>query len=173
MSKKWLCLAILALLWACLAGCTLFPGQQNPGVIAATPEPVQPAGIQTPLLARSPVVRTALPVENSSLDLTPSLKTGEPDLKEASLQTQTETVASARKDLAQRLGISVGEISILSVINQEYSSDAFYCRTTKGRIAKNETALLISGETILLQAHGIHYEYHANDPLVFYCRQLP
>jgi hypothetical protein len=104
--------------------------------------------------------------------LTPSPKAGEPGLKGQVIQTQKETVESARKDLAQRLGISIEDVFVLSVIGQEYSPEAFYCRVTKGRIAKDEPTLSISGDTILLEARGSRYEYHANAPLVIYCRKL-
>jgi hypothetical protein len=128
--------------------------------------------MQMPATTQALAATLVLLVENSSFELTPSPKTGEPGFIEQVVQTQKEMVESARTDLAQRLGISVEDVSVLSVIGQEYSLEAFYCRTTKGRIARDEPPLVISGETILLQAGGIRYEYHANDPLVIYCRQL-
>ena len=172
MSMKWIWLAMWVLLWAGMAGCTQVPSRQNAVPSAALTEPAQPAGKQTPVPMQAPAAITVLPVENSPIDLTPSPVTTEPGLKERVVQAQKEMVESARKDLAQKLGISVEDVAVLSVIGQEYSLDAFYCRTTKGRIARDEPALVISGETILLQAGGRRYEYHANDPLVIYCRQL-
>ena len=172
MSMKWIWLAMWALLWAGMAGCTQVPSRQNAVPSAALTEPAQPAGKQTPVPTQAPVVSTVLPVENSPIDLTPSPGTTEPGLNERVVQAQKETGESARKDLAQKLGISVEDVAVLSVIGQEYSLDAFYCRTAKGRIAKEDPPQLISGETILLQAGGRRYEYHANEPLVIYCRRL-
>ena len=172
MSRKLLWLTMWALLWAGIAGCAQNPSRQNAVPSTAPTEPAQRAGKQSPVPMQAPAAITVLPVENSPIDLTPSPVTTEPGLKERVVQAQKEMVESARKDLAQKLGISVEDVAVLSVIGQEYSLDAFYCRTTKGRIARDEPALVISGETILLQAGGRRYEYHANDPLVIYCRQL-
>jgi hypothetical protein len=79
---------------------------------------------------------------------------------------------TAKQDLAQRLGIAPDEIKVIAVIDQEYSTDAFYCRTTKERIGKEESPQVISGQTILLGTSGYRYEYHANDQEVIFCRPL-
>jgi len=85
----------------------------------------------------------------------------------------TETVKFAKDDLARRLGIGTEVIDVVAVIGQEFSADAFYCRVTKARIARDESPATISGETILLSAAGQKYEYHASDETVIFCRQLP
>jgi hypothetical protein len=172
MSKKWLCLAAWALMWAGMAGCAQDFSRQTAKPPAPPSQTAQPAGKPTLTSALVSATTTVLPLENAPLDLTPSPQTAGPVLQGPLKQTQKETVESARKDLAQRLGISVEAVTVLSVIGQDYSSDAFYCRTTKGRISRDEPALVISGETILLEVRGSRYEYHANDPLVVYCRQL-
>jgi hypothetical protein len=138
MSMKWIWLAMWALLWAGMAGCVQVPSRQNAVPSTAPIEPAKPAGKQTPAPTQAPAAITVLPVENSSIDLTPSPMTGEPGLKERVVQAQKEMVESARKDLAEKLNISVEDVAVLSVIGQEYSLDAFYCRTTKGRIARDE-----------------------------------
>jgi hypothetical protein len=79
----------------------------------------------------------------------------------------------AREDLAQRLGISADTIFVVAVIYQEFSRNAFYCRTTKERISRDERSAVVSGESILLDAAGRTYEYHASDRTVIFCRQLP
>ena len=83
-----------------------------------------------------------------------------------------ETVRIAREDLARRLSISVDAIDVVAVIGQQFPADAFYCRTTKERIAKDESPVVIPGESILLSAAGRRYEYHASDQTVIFCRQL-
>jgi hypothetical protein len=171
MRFKWLFLGMCALLCAGISGCsqaTLLPDAYP---ITAPPATAQPAGIHTPAPGLASPAFTATPVENSTIISTLS-ETVAPGLKELLLQTQKETVESARKDLAQRLGLSVDDISVLSVIGLEFSPEAFYCRTAKGRIAKEESPQVISGETILLAAQGDRYEYHASHPLVIFCRQL-
>ena len=172
MGTKCLWLLTGVLLLAGIAGCAQAPGPDNAYPIAASPEPVQPAVLQTSSPVQAPPVLTVLPVESSPLVPTLSPSTSMPGLKESLLQASKETVVSARKDLAQRLGLSIEQVTVISVIGQEYTPDAFYCRTAKGRIAKDAPEQIISGETILLQAQGNRYEYHANDPLVVYCRQL-
>jgi hypothetical protein len=88
------------------------------------------------------------------------------------LGKSTEGVQLAKEDLARRLGVSVESITVDAVIGQEFSTEAFYCRTTKDRIARDESPAVISGESILLSASGRRYEYHANGPTVVFCRPL-
>jgi hypothetical protein len=85
----------------------------------------------------------------------------------------TESVKLAQQDLAQKLGVSVDSITVLAVIGQEFSTDAFNCQTSKERIAKDESSTVISGESILLSASGRRYEYHASGQTVIFCRSLP
>ena len=85
----------------------------------------------------------------------------------------TETIELAKEDLAQKLGIPVDSIAVVVVLRQEFSTDAFYCRTTKERISRDEPPAVVSGESILLSATGRRYEYHASDQTVIFCRQLP
>jgi hypothetical protein len=84
-----------------------------------------------------------------------------------------ENVKSASRDLAQKLGISVNDITISTIIGEEFSTIAFYCKTTKDRIAKDDPPAVISGFTILLNASGRRYEYHASGQTVVFCRPLP
>jgi hypothetical protein len=173
MRNNWLWLVISALIWTGLAACAQVAVRSGAYPAAASPVPAQPAAKLTSVPLQAPVATQASPVEKSSIGLTPSSETARPGLKERLLQTQKETAQSAIKDLAHRLDLSVEDITVLSVIGQEYSTDAFYCRTAKGRIAKEEPPQLISGETILLEAQGSRYEYHANGQLAAFCRQLP
>jgi len=131
-------------------------------------EPTQQAGKQTP---ESDAI-TVLPVESSSIELTPSHVTTQPAMLDQIARTQSENSEPARKDLAQRLGIPVEEISVLSVIGQEFSKIAFYCQNSKDRIAKVEPEIVISGNVILLEARGNRYEYHVSSQEVVYCRRL-
>ncbi len=81
-------------------------------------------------------------------------------------------VRLAKKDLGKRLSVSVDSITVVAVIGQEFSSDAFYCRATKERIARDPAPEVMSGESILLSAAGRRYEYHASGQTVIFCRPL-
>jgi hypothetical protein len=83
-----------------------------------------------------------------------------------------DNVKMAKQDLAKRLGISVDGITATGVIGQEFSINAFYCRTAKDRIAKEDAPAAISGFVILLSASGQRYEYHASGQTVIFCRPL-
>ncbi len=82
-------------------------------------------------------------------------------------------VTQAEQDLAQRLRLPVDGIRVIAVVVQEFSTEAFYCRTTKERIAKEVPSEVMSGESILLSASGRRYEYHASGQTVVFCRPLP
>ena len=81
-------------------------------------------------------------------------------------------VRLAKEDLGKRLRVSVDSITVVAVIGQEFSTDAFYCRATKERIARDPAPELISGQTILLSVSGRRYEYHASGQMVIFCRPL-
>jgi hypothetical protein len=84
----------------------------------------------------------------------------------------TGYVTWAKQDLARRLGIAVDGITVAAVIGQEFSSDAFHCRTTKERIAREADPVVISGFVILLSTSGRRYEYHASGQTELFCRPL-
>jgi hypothetical protein len=81
-------------------------------------------------------------------------------------------IEKAKQDLSQRLGISVDGVTVSTVIRQEFSTNAFYCRATKDRIAKDESPAVIPGVSILLRASGRRYEYHASEQTIIFCRPL-
>jgi hypothetical protein len=83
-----------------------------------------------------------------------------------------ESVKLARQDLAHRLGVSVDSVTVAAVIGQEFSMDAFNCRTAKERISKEDSPQVVSGLSILLRASGRRYEYHASGQTVIFCRPL-
>ena len=83
-----------------------------------------------------------------------------------------QAVTQAREDLARRLGVPVESVTVDAVIGQEFSADAFYCRTSKDRIARDESPQVMSGQSILLSALAHRYEYHASGQTVIFCRPL-
>ena len=84
-----------------------------------------------------------------------------------------DLIEKAKEDLAQRLGVSVDSITVAVVIGQEFSTDAFNCKTSKERITKEDPPQVVSGQSILLSASGHRYEYHASGETVIFCRLLP
>ncbi len=84
-----------------------------------------------------------------------------------------QVVTQAREDLARRLRVPVDSVAVDAIIGQEFSTDAFYCRTSKDRIARDESPQVMSGQSILLTASAHRYEYHASGQTVIFCRPLP
>jgi hypothetical protein len=84
----------------------------------------------------------------------------------------TESIALAKDDLAQRLGIPSDSITVVAVISQEFPANTFYCQTSKERISREESVVEIVGKTILLNAAGHRYEYHASGQTVVFCRRV-
>lgn len=83
-----------------------------------------------------------------------------------------ESVKSARQDLARKLGVAADDVTVIAVIGEEFSTNAFYCRTAKERTARDDPPAVKSGFTILLKASGRRYEYHASGQTVIFCRPL-
>jgi hypothetical protein len=119
--------------------------------------------------------------EDSGTNTSNQVPTTSPALVKQLAQIQTltppgdqtiENVKLASHELAQRLGIPVNDITVSAVIGEDFSTIAFYCKTTKDRIAKDDPPAVISGFTILLNASGRRYEYHASGQTVVFCRPL-
>ncbi len=87
--------------------------------------------------------------------------------------SSSESVRLAREDLAHRLGLPLESVTATSVIGQEFSREAFYCQATKERAPKEEPPADMAGFSIVLQAAGRRYEYHASGATIAFCRPLP
>ncbi len=103
--------------------------------------------------------------------------TGSPDMSATqvllSLDDESkESVRLAKEDLARRLRVQIDSITVSAVIGQEFSTNAFYCRELKDRIARDDAPAAISGLSILLRVSGHGYEYHAGDGTVIFCWPL-
>lgn len=120
----------------------------------------------------------ASPISKPLSTLAPAQSTQEDNTMNSTLPIPSTSgleglIEKAKEDLAQRLGTPVDSITVAAVIGQEFSTDAFYCRTSKEQIPKEEPPLVVSGQSILLSALGRRYEYHASDQTVIFCRPLP
>ena len=154
---------ILTSMVSCGPGAPLAPG--DTGII---PPATKPATVAEPT---EPQRGTVVPISPSQVITENKTMSGQvqPLLGDES----TESAKLAKQDLAQKLGVSVDSITVVAVIGLEFSTDAFYCRATKDRIAKDESPAAMSGWSILLSASGHRYEYHASGPTVIFCRPLP
>jgi hypothetical protein len=189
MSKhRWIQLMVGGLIVVSLTGCSSLPAQpatdasatphlQAPTstaiVSTVTQEPTRLPGVQPSPPAVTVQQWTAVPIapaQTITKEKTMSSDTPFP----APLDPGSQSfVKQAKEDLARRLGVSVDSITVGAVIGQEFSVDAFNCRTSKERIARDESPAVISGQSILLSASGRRYEYHASGQTVIFCRPLP
>jgi hypothetical protein len=135
--------------------------------------------IQVSLVNCSPVAVPA-PVDTSTSPSTqsptpnPTIMT-EPTRPEVQVpfgEELIESVRLAKQDLVRRLGVSLVDITVTVIIGEEFSINAFYCRSTKDRIAKDDPPAVISGSSILLSVSGHRYEYHASGQTVIFCRPI-
>ena len=138
----------------------------------------EPASI-FPIQASTSVAKPTEPQQGTSV---PSSRTQARNENDAVSKTQTqpnfgddatESIELAKQDLAQRLGVSVDSITVVAVINQEFSKDAFYCQASKERIVKEESPQAMSGLSIVLNTANRQYEYHASDQTVAFCQTMP
>jgi hypothetical protein len=144
---------------------------------------ILPAGlillIQVSLVNCSPVAVPA-PVDTSTSPSTrsptpsPTMLTGptRPEVQLPFGEEPTESVRLAKQDLVKRLGVSNVDITVNAIIGEEFSTNAFYCRSTNDRIAKDDPPAVISGYSILLSVSGHRYEYHASGQTVIFCRPI-
>jgi len=181
--RKWMGLLIGALMAVSLFGCSQVPVTKSNAEVArapslGTPSPRVESTTSQPAAEAHASLGTAVPTPSSTPMPTRQQVAQEqplvvnPTTLIPSDPTVHRLVEQAKEDLALRLGIPVDGIAIISVIRQRFSTDAFFCRTTKARNAKDESPAIVSGESILLSAQGRRYEYHASDETVIFCREL-
>jgi len=182
MKRKWLRMAAsaLALTGVALAGCGQQGGRQLEYPSFQPTQATQPDGAATAASTQQAALAGTAALESvqapgisvtateATTTLTPRVQLGKLDTS----QVSKEVAEKAKADLAEKLGIPASEITVVLVIHQEFTPDGFYCRTNKGRTSQEEPTVVISGETILLEAQGSRYEYHAADQLATFCRQL-
>jgi len=132
--------------------------------ITKSPVPSAPPG-QSPLATAVPISSTPTALKEESVAVNPTL----PFPSDPAVQ---KLVVQAKDDLARRLDIPAGDVALLAVFRQRFPPDGFYCRPTKARAARDESPVVVSGESIILSAQGRKYEYHADQQSVVFCREL-
>ena len=163
-----LILFILASLIGCGPRARFAPGgdgSQSSTQGPSTPETIPEESMETQPRTVATISPTQVMTATKSMSETPLLS--------PLGHVAAESIKLAKLDLAQRLGIEVDGITASAFIGQEFSADAFYCRTAKDRVAKDDAPAVISGFSILLSTSGRRYEYHASDQTVVFCRPLP
>jgi hypothetical protein len=101
----------------------------------------------------------SLLTQESTTQMTPSLPTVTPSGLESLIE-------KAKEDLAQRLSISVTQVSLVESIEVEWSDSSLDCPQP----GMEYLQVITPGYRILLEADGQEYEYHSNrDAYVVYC----
>jgi len=81
-----------------------------------------------------------------------------------------KTITSAQEDLASRLGIPVGEVTVVSVVGDEFPASNLGCPCPK--CPEIPIPAIVTGQRITLAAQGKNYEYHARGSMVVFCGEL-
>ena len=170
---------ILLLFLAFLSGCTnqeALTGTLQASEDSSSQKNTDSATSETPGKTIPPVslseirtTQTFSPQETLPVSVPHSAQTGESQSK---ISTD-DMVQKAKEDLARRLEISPDQVSLLTIIGQEFTGVAFSCQAQKERITRDVLPATVEGYSILLVTEAGHrYEYHGNDREVFFCRSL-
>lgn len=87
-----------------------------------------------------------------------------------SMVSPEKAIASAREDLARRLGIPVGEVTVVSVVGDEFPASNLGCPCPK--CPELPIPAIVTGQRITLAAQGKSYEYRARRSMVVFCGEL-
>lgn len=81
-----------------------------------------------------------------------------------------KAIASAQEDLARRLGIPVGEVTVVSVMGDEFPASNLGCPCPK--CPELPIPAIVTGQRITLAAQGTSYEYRARGSMVVFCGEF-
>jgi hypothetical protein len=81
-----------------------------------------------------------------------------------------KAIVSAQEDLARRLGIAVEEVTVLSVVGDEFPASNLGCPCPK--CPEVPIPAIVTGQRITLAAQGKNYEYRARRSMVVFCGEL-
>ena len=156
MKTSWPKIALIECLVLLLAGCNQVAAHTTPNNATRPPTGTAPVA-GTPTV---PVTLTAIPLtQEEALQVTPSL----PAPVNSGLQGLIER---AKEDLAQRLSISVTQISLVEAAEVEWSDSSLDCPQP----GMDYLQVITPGYRILLEAGGQEYAYHSNrDAYFVYC----
>lgn len=156
-SRMLLSLTLLALASCAQAGqYDDLPTNESPAT-----EPVQPETLAPEQPSETPAIE-AQPVDLG--------KPAQPIMPRAK-DMDDELITRAKADLANRLGVTVDQVELISALKTVFTAQAFFCQTVKERITRDAPPETIEGQFILLAAAGKKYEYHANDTNLVFCHR--
>lgn len=87
-------------------------------------------------------------------------------------RSQEEIVALARRHLAERLGISVEEIKVVSVDEERWENETLDCPRPPGHTPDRAYPGPISGYRIVLAFEAAQYEYHSGRLWLIFCGKI-
>jgi hypothetical protein len=150
----WLIAGVLLLLVGLgSAGCS---GEATPGAPQAIPTPTQPGSTETRGVERALPTPTIRPSQPAPAGTTPASAPGGTEVTPP-LGAQ-EVVRLAREDLAQRLGVAVDQIQLVSVEAVDWSDTSLGCPQPGMMYAQ----VITPGYRVILEAGGQRYEYHTD-----------
>lgn len=170
-------LAVVSAVW--LSACSASPAAVAPPQ-EATGSPTM--GHEDDGLESTPASLTRTPPASPATEAQPNSSVGTPATEEESVTTQPtpatpgtkqpsdarQIVEIAKEDLARRLGLSPGEISVTSVEAVAWPDASLGCPQQGMMYAQ----VITPGFLIVLEAGGQTYEYHSDEGgFVVLCRQ--
>lgn len=163
--KKIIALVII-MLW--LAAC----GSVQPGTPPATslPTPTIP-NVVSPVSAPAAVEQS--PVATPTVQPAPT--TAVTPMTADQLPAKLDIVNRAKTDLAERIGVSVDEISVVSTTVDEFPGENFGCPDrfkTDGKQTQSESGVspaFVTATEIVLQANNTQYHYRGKGTQVVFC----
>ena len=185
-SRFFLMLIVIGLTAGCAADALPPPGSEPPR--DSTSVSRTPVGQRTPVprptLSPVPDVETAsAPVPLSTLTIASPTRPLQPGQSPATpapgervplrrVRTQEEIVGVARQHLADRLGLPLEEIMVVSVEEAWWEDDALGCPRLPGHYPDRAYPGPIPGYRIILYAKNAQYEYHSGRLWLIFCRRI-
>jgi len=164
------------LLLACAAFLPLLAGCHAANA-HGSPKIETPTLVETGAAASAAIIKTVPPLPPVATEA----ENEQPLLTIPAFQSSTLAVPSglidpqvqrAVDDLASRLKLDAGQVRVAAVIGQDFSLQGFSCKAIKERTGREAPEQNITGRTILLEAAGRRFEYHAGKDTVFFCRSI-
>jgi hypothetical protein len=153
--KHYWLIAVMLLLLVGLgaAGCS---GEAAPVVPQAAPSPTQPSSTETRGVERALPTPTTGSPQAAPAGATPESATGGTEVTPP--PEAQDVVRLAKEDLAQRLGVAVDQIGLVSVEAVEWSDTSLGCPQPGMMYAQ----VITPGYRVVLEAGGQRYEYHTD-----------
>jgi hypothetical protein len=153
---NWLIAVLLLLLLLVGLGAAGCSGEATPVAPQAAPTPTQPSSTETRGVERGLPAPTTPTSQAEPAGATPESVPGGTEVTPP--PEAQEVVRLAKEDLAQRLGVAVGQIGLASVEAVEWSDTSLGCPQPGMMYAQ----VITPGYRVVLEAGGQSYEYHTD-----------